>query len=136
MDCPLWIIIFLFLIPVRNNLKNKWLDAVLVCVVIVVYFLGIMPKVFALDKVFHFMVFFVVGYMLNEQYEQIKEFSLKYNWLIYAVFVVLNIVLVQWLRRSELVFRFTLPFTGSLAIMTVAFELEKKNTEKSDNPPA
>ena len=119
-------IMFLLLIPVRDYLKNRWLDAGLICALIVVFFMGFMPTVFALDKVFHFMVFFVVGYMLNEQYKQIKDFSLKYNWLIYAVFVVLNIVLIHWLRRSEFVFRFILPFTGSLAMMTVAFELEKK----------
>ncbi len=118
-------IMFLLLIPIRNYLKNKWLDIVLVGVLIVIYFMRSMPAVFALDKVFHFMVFFVVGYMFNGYYERIRVFSVKYKWLIYVVFVILNIVLIQWLHSKELVYRFILPFSGSLAVMTFAFELEE-----------
>jgi fucose 4-O-acetylase-like acetyltransferase len=71
-------IIFLLLIPVRSFLKNKWLDVGLIAVLIGVYFLDFMPNIFALDKVFHFMVFFIAGYALNEYYPGIKKSALKY----------------------------------------------------------
>ncbi len=117
--------IFMLLIPVRNLLKNKWVDVVLMVVLIVVYFLDFLPAIFALDKVFHFMVFFIAGYALNEYYPSIKQWSLKYWWLVYAVFIVANIVFIEILCKIPFVFCFILPFTGTLAVMTMAFQLEK-----------
>jgi fucose 4-O-acetylase-like acetyltransferase len=118
-------IIFLLLIPVRKWLKNKWVSFVFIGVLIGVYFLDFLPKIFALNKVFHFMVFFVVGYMLDEYYPAIKAWSLKYWWLIYIVFVLANLVFIETFRQVPFVFRFVLPFTGTLAMMTMAFQLEK-----------
>lgn len=117
--------IFMLLIPVRNLLKNKWVDMVLMVVLIVVYFLDFLPAIFALDKVFRFMVFFIAGYALNEYYPSIKQWSLKYWWLVYAVFIVANIVFIEILCKIPFVFCFILPFTGTLAVMTMAFQLEK-----------
>ena len=84
-----------------------------------------MPKLFALDKVFHFIVFFIAGYAINENYPLIKAWSLKYKWLIYAAFIVANLVFIETLYHIPFVFRFVLPFSGTLAVMTVAFQLEK-----------
>ena len=50
-------IIFLLLIPVRNILKKTWLDTLLIVILIIVYFLSFLPSLFALDKVFYYMVF-------------------------------------------------------------------------------
>lgn len=122
--------IFMLLIPVRNLLKNKWVDMVLMVVLIVVYFLDFLPTIFALDKVFHFMVFFIAGYALDEYYPAIKTWALKWWWLIYVVFIVANIVFIETLCHISFVFRFVLPFTGTLAVMTMAFQLEK-GIEKS-----
>ena len=94
-------------------------------VLIVVYFLDFLPAIFALDKVFRFMVFFIAGYALNEYYPSIKQWSLKYWWLVYAVFIVANIVFIEILCKIPFVFCFILPFTGTLAVMTMAFQLEK-----------
>lgn len=118
-------IIFLLLIPVRSFLKNKWLDVGLMAVLIGVYFLDIMPNIFALDKVFLFMVFFIAGYALNEYYPNIKQWALKYWWIIYAVFIVAHVVFIETLCKIPFVFYFILPFTGTLAVMTIAFQLEK-----------
>ena len=117
--------IFVLLIPVRNFLKNKWVDVALMAVLMVVYFLDFLPTIFALDKVFHFMVFFVAGYTLNEYYSAIKAWALEWWWLIYAVFIVANGLLIDTFFRIPFVFRFVLPFTGTLAVMTMAFQLEK-----------
>ena len=117
--------IFLLLIPVRNFLKKKWVDVALIILLIGVYFLDFMPKIFALDKVFHFMVFFIAGYALNEYYSGIKQWALKYWWIIYAVFFVAHVVFIETLCKISFVFRFILPFTGSLGVMTMAFQLEK-----------
>lgn len=94
-------------------------------VLIGVYFLDVLPNIFALDKVFHFMVFFLAGYMLDEYYPNIKSWSLKYWWIIYIVFALANIVFIETLCNVPFVFRFILPFTGTLAVMTMAFQLEK-----------
>lgn len=118
-------IIFLLLIPVRKLLKNKWIDLGLIVVLIVVYFLHFLPNIFALDKVFHFMVFFVAGYALDELYPKIKTWSLKYWWAAYLVAVLANGVFILSLADIPFVFRFILPFTGTLALMTLAFQLEK-----------
>lgn len=90
-----------------------------------VYFLDFLPNIFALDKVFHYMVFFIAGYAMGEYYPSIKQWSLKYWWLAYGVFIVVNIVLIDMLCKVPFVFRFILPFTGTLAVMTMAFQLEK-----------
>lgn len=116
---------FLILIPVRDLLKNKWLDVVLMVALVGVYFLDFLPTVFALDNVFRFMVFFIAGYALNEHYQTIKAWALKWWWLVYAVFVVVHLVFIETLSEIPLVFRFVLPFTGTLAVMTMAFQLEK-----------
>lgn len=118
-------IIFLLLIPFRNILKNKWVDLGLIVVLIVVYFLDFLPELFALDKVFHFMVFFIAGYALNEYYPNIKQWALKYWWIIYVAFIVAHVVFIETLCKIPFVFRFILPFTGTLGVMTMAFQLEK-----------
>ena len=118
-------IIFLLLIPVRNLLKNKWVDIALIAVLIVVHFLGFMPTIFALRNVFHYMEFFIAGYALNEYYPTIKTWALKWWWLVYVVFIMANIVFIEMLCQIPFVFRFMLPFTGTLAVMTMAFQLEK-----------
>lgn len=118
-------IIFVLLIPLRNCLKNKWVDIALITVLVVLYFLKFLPTIFALDRVFYYMVFFIAGYMLDEKYAVIKAWSLKYWWLVYMVFVVANIVFVQTIGEVPFVFYFILPFTGTLGVMTMAFQLEK-----------
>ena len=118
-------IIFLILIPVRDWIRNKWLDVGIMLALIGVYFLDILPTIFALDKVFHFMVFFIAGYALDEYYTRIKQCSLKYWWFIYAILIVVNICLNELLRDYPFVYRFVLPFTGTLGVMTIAFQLEK-----------
>ena len=118
-------LIFVLLIPVRDFLKNKWVDLTLMAVLIVVFFLDFLPTIFALDKVFHFMVFFIAGYALNEYYPSIKAWALRWWWLVYAVFIMANIVFIETFCRIPFVFRFILPFTGTLAVMTMAFQFEK-----------
>ena len=118
-------IIFLLLIPIKNLLKNKWVDIGLITVLVIIYFLNFMPNIFALDKVFHFMVFFLAGYALNEYYPQIKVWALKYCWLVYIVALIANGVFIMKLDKIPFIFRFILPFTGTLAVMTLAFQLEK-----------
>jgi len=98
---------------------------VLMAVLVGVYFLDFLPSIFALDKVFRFMVFFIAGYALNEYYPAIKAWALKWWWLVYAVFVVVHLVFIETLSEIPFVFRFVLPFTGTLAVMTMAFQLEK-----------
>lgn len=124
-------IIFLILIPLRNLLKKKWVDVGVIALLIIVYFLGFLPKIFALDKVFHFMVFFIAGYALNEYYSVMKAWALKYWWLVYTLFAVCNVLFVRSLFDIQLLYLFVLPFTGTLAVMTLAFQLEKIiNTSK------
>lgn len=117
-------LIFLLLIPIRNFLKNKWVDVVLVAVLISVYFICNLPDIFALDKVFFYMVFFVAGFALSEYYLAIKAWALRRWWLIYLVFIVFNVVLIEVLCNIPVLYRFVLPFTGTLAMMTMAFQLE------------
>ncbi len=123
-------IIFLLLIPIREILENKWVDLGMIAAMIVVYFLDFLPTIFALNKVFHFMVFFVVGYALSEYYPHIKQWALRYWWLVYAVFIIANIVLIETLCKIPFVFRFILPFTGTYAVMTMAYQMDKV-TDKS-----
>lgn len=118
-------IIFILLIPVRNLLKNKWVDIVLITALIVVHFLGFMPSFLALGKVCHYMEFFIAGYAVSEYYPTIKSWALKCWWLVYAVFIVVNVIFIETLCQIPFVFRFILPFTGTLAVMTMAFQLEK-----------
>lgn len=119
-------IIFLLLIPIRTWLKKKWVSAILIAASIGVCSLGILPKLFALDKVFYNVVFFIVGYMLGDYFPIIKEWSLKYWYFIYVVFIVVNMVYVRPVARTiPFVFLYVLPFTGTLAVMTMAFQLEK-----------
>lgn len=118
-------IIFMITIPLRNILKNKWIDLALIATMIAVYFLNFLPTVFALDKVSLYMVSFVAGYALNEYYPRIKQFALSYWWMIYGVFILGNFAFIEMLCKIPFVFRFVLPFTGTLAVMTMAFQMEK-----------
>lgn len=119
------LLFFLLLIPVRNLLRKKWFDVVAIIVLIVIYFLDFLPEIFAINRVFHFMVFFILGFMLNESYPAIKTWALKYWWLIYMVFIIINLALINILVDVTFVFRFVCPLTGTLAVMTMAFQLEK-----------
>ena len=117
--------IFLLIIPIRNWLKNKWLVLAIITLLTIVYFIDFLPTIFALDKVFFFMVFFLVGYLINDYHSAIKNWLLKYWWLNYMVIVVANIVFIETLYKMPYVFRFILPITGTIAVMTMAFQLEK-----------
>ena len=101
------------------------MDALLIALLIGIYFLEFLPTMFALNKVFHFMVFFIAGYMLNNCYPAIKAWSMKYWWLNYLLFIVANILFIDTLQNVPFVFRFVLPFTGTLAVMTMAYQMEK-----------
>lgn len=122
-------LIFVLIIPFRNKLKKRWVDIALIAVLIAVYYSEIMPNVMLLNKVFHFMVFFVAGYALNTYYSKIKEWTLKYWWIVYAVFFLANVTFVMPLSEVSFVFRFILPFTGTLGVMTLAFQLERLNED-------
>ena len=117
--------IFLLVIPFRKELKNKWVALGVIAVSMLIYFLDFMPSIFKLDDVFHFITFFIVGMCLNEKYVNIKAMSQKYWGLIYGVFILANIVFIGQLCHYKIVYRFILPFTGTLAVMTLAFQLEK-----------
>ena len=117
--------IFLILIPARNYLSNRWVDFGLITLLIVVYFLDFMPTIFALNKVFHYMIFFVAGFALNAYYPRIKQWSLKNWWFVFAIFILCNFILIMVLNKVAFVFRFVLPFTGTLGVMALAFQLEK-----------
>lgn len=112
-------------IPFREWLKNKWAALSVICVSMTIYFLDFMPSLFKLDDVFHFITFFIIGMCANDYYPKIKEWSLKYWWLIYCVFILANIVFIGSFAHIKFVYWFVLPFTGTLAAMTLAFQLEK-----------
>lgn len=118
-------IIFLILIPIRGLLKKKWFDVSLIIVLMGVWALDFLPELFTLDKVFYFMVFFILGFMLDEKYPAIKIWALKYWWVIYIVFICANLIFILPFFKIKFVFRFLLPITGTLAVMTMAFQLER-----------
>lgn len=118
-------IIYLVVIPFRDFMKKKWLAAVLMIVCIVIHFMGVMPSIFELKAVVHYTPFFLAGICLNEYYPTIKAWSLKYWWLVYLVFILGNGIFVLQLNELPFVFRYVLPFTGTLAVMTMAFQMEK-----------
>lgn len=118
-------IIFLLLIPIRNYLKNIWIDVALVGFLIGIHFMDFLPGLFQLDSVCRYMVFFVAGYALNDYYSLIKAWTKKNWWLVYAVFLVANLCLIESLYKLLFVFRFILPFIGTLAVMTMAFQMEE-----------
>ena len=106
-------------------LKNKWFDVVLIAALIIVYYLGFTPHVFLLDKVFYYLVFFVVGYGVKDYFYNIKTWTLKYWWIVYGVALLANMVFIVQLEKISFVFRFVLPITGSLAVLTLASQMEK-----------
>lgn len=118
-------IIFLLIIPIRDWFKKKWLVLVIIVVLTAVYFFDFLPTILALDKVFYFMVFFLAGYIIDDNYPAIKNWLMKYWWLNYMIFIVANIIYIGTLCKLPFIFRFVLPFTGTLAVMTMAFQLEK-----------
>lgn len=118
-------IMFLLVIPFRNMLKNKWVDLVLIMVLIIVYFLGFMPKIFLLDRMFYYLAYFVAGYALKDSFYDIKAWLLKYWWVVYAIAILANGVFILPLAKIPFIFRFVLPLTGTCAVMTLAFQMEK-----------
>lgn len=124
-------IIYPALIPIRNLLKNKWMSIGLMVVLMLVYFLNMVPNafettsIFALNKVCYFTIFFLLGYTLADYYRKFKQWATTYRWLVYAVFIIVNILLLKPCRNIPLLYQFILSLTGSAAVMTVAFQLEK-----------
>lgn len=117
--------IFVLLIPLRNVIKYKWISIGLITILSVVYFLDFLPSLFAVDKIFYFMVFFVAGYSWGNYYSEIKKWALKYWYIVLFVAFLTNIVFVSTFFNLTFVYRFLLPFTGTFAVMTLAFLLER-----------
>ena len=62
---------------------------------------------------------------MNEYYPNIKQWTLKFWWIIYVVFIVAHVVFIETLSQIPFVYCFIMPFTGTLGVMTLAFQLEK-----------
>lgn len=64
------------------------------------------------------MVFFIAGYAMNEYYPNIKQWALKYWWIIYVVFIVAHVIFIKTLCQIPFVFRFILPvILGSVFVL-------------------
>lgn len=118
-------VIFLFLIPLYKPLKNKPFALGIVAGLIVIYFIGFLPEIFKLKEVFYYMIFFIVGFSINGYYYRIKQWSLSHWSFLYFVFIVANLLFIQTLKNIPWVYHLILPFSGSIAVATMAFQLEK-----------
>jgi len=96
-----------------------------------IYFEVTMPKLFKLEAVFYYMTFFIFGFAVHEYYNSIKKWSLKFWYGPLGLFLVLNAVFAKWLfNEAPYLYRFLLPFTGSWALMTIAFLMSTLNPTK------
>ena len=87
-----------------------------------------MPKVFKLDSVVYYMVFFVSGVMFGNIFECVKDKSMRYWYVPLTIFIMLNVLLSKLLFDTyPFIYRFILPFTGTWAVMTVAFLMQRSN---------
>lgn len=122
-----WFVYVLFLVflvaaPLRKCLSNKRIAGCMIVILVAVYFLRLLPTVFLLNDVGKFLIYFIVGYQLHNSYGKIKAF--KTRWWGYFLFIVLNFALIETLCQIDWIFRFILPFTGTLAIIFCSIELE------------
>ena len=67
---------------------------------------------------------------MSDYYKKIKDWSLKYWWIVFIVGIITNVLLINTFTKSTFIYRFILPFTGTMTVMAGAFLLEKK-IEKS-----
>ena len=113
-------LIYVLLIPFRKLLDNKWLPALFIIALLVLYFLKIMPSFMRLDDVFYYMIYFLVGFMIKDVWPNIKKFFSKYWYITISIFIIGNLIFIMWLSKNPFVFRFILPFTGFLACQSIA----------------
>lgn len=121
-------VMFVLIIPFRSCLKKRIVLYVTIIALIVIYYLAFLPKEFKIKDVFYFMYFFLIGFALRDNWEQLKGFCRKYWFVIFILFIVANIVFVIPFERITFIYRFMLPLTGSLACMTIAVLLEKHDS--------
>lgn len=119
------------LIPLRTLLKNKWVDIILIMMLVCIYFEVTLPRLFKLESVFYFMTFFISGFAIQEHYNNIKKWSMKFWYVPMGLFLILNVFFAKWLfLETPFVYRFLLPYTGSWALMTIAFLMSNLNPSK------
>lgn len=119
-------IVFMIVIPFRTYLKHKSIALGISLIFLCIFFFGLFPDIFRLADVAHFLPFFLLGFSLSESYPKIKEWSLKYCWIVYIVFILLNLLLIGRLSEIQWIFIIVLPITGSLAVMTMSFQMENR----------
>lgn len=122
-----WFVYVLFLVfviatPIRKFLKNKIVLWSIVVGLIALYFTHVLPTFMLINDVAKFLIYFLIGFALNGKYPAIKAF--KYKWAGYLLVLLLNVILIGYLCKSEAVFRFVLPFTGTLAIVFASCQLD------------
>lgn len=125
-------IIFLLVIPFRKVLiEKKWICLLLITASMAFFLVDILPKFLALKTMAHYLPFFLLGICLYNVFPNLKVWAIKRWWLIYIIFIVGNFVIAVPLKKITLVYRFILPITGSLGLLTMAFRLEKNNNKLS-----
>lgn len=133
-----WFVYVLFVmtiivIPMRNLLHDVWARCCVYLICICGTLISCIPGFFSLSTVVRFLPFFILGYALNHYYKNIYTFCVKSaNFpAILAVFIILNIVLVEYLKQIDFIWSWILPLSGSIAFLTIAWKVDKTH-EKTE----
>ena len=111
---------FVVIIPFRYYLKKPSVCLIIILALIGIYFMAFMPKEFKMKDVFYFLYFFLIGFLMHNYWDRIKDYCRKYWYVVIALFLVLNLFFIIPLERITFIYRFLLPLTGSLACITMA----------------
>ena len=117
-------IIYLFLIPCRNIIKEKWIGIIICMLLVFMHYTILFPNLFRLSDVVYYMLFFIIGFMLNESYDSIKKWSLKNSWFVFIIFII-QCFCIRFFKSIPFVYDIILPIIGSWFIITLSLILEK-----------
>lgn len=122
-------VLFILVIFIKKYLLNKVFRLYLIIIIMITSTYFILPTIFTINKVFYYSVFFIVGIIFRDNYQNIVTIFSKRNiqWLIIVLFVSCNIVFVRQLAAIPIIGNYFVQIIGCVTIYFLSYKLSTKS---------
>ena len=114
---------FVVLAPFKRNFDNKFVAIIAILALILLDMTGAMPGAFLLGTVCHFSIFFLIGYVIKDYYESLRESVMDHKTLLIILFALCNGL--YFMDMHSALKSYCLPIIGTVGTFAFSFALLK-----------
>lgn len=110
---------FVVLSPFKKNFDNKFITTITILAFILLDMSGTMPNVFLFGRVCHMSIFFLVGYVINDYYANLREAVMGHKTLLIVLFALCNGL--YFMDMESQLSTYSLPIIGTIGTFAFSF---------------